>query len=160
MDVGCKKMPRRVCQDATVCTKGPRKYTHCCCLRVPSAIPKEMLTLVFVVTCMASCLIPVAAISQEMEYIVARPVPFTDTALSGVTLGPVTCSTRICCLIECMNYNCSSFNYGNGTCELFSTYLCQWIETLVSKKGYRYYDVEVGDFIQVRLLCEYKLYNL
>lgn len=93
--------------------------------------------------------------SQELHHGVARAIPFTDTGISGDPVAVFSSSNRIYCLVKCKQFMCSSFNFGNRTCELYNTYLCQGVSTLVSKRGFRYFDVETEDFIPVRysLLC-------
>lgn len=93
--------------------------------------------------------------TQELDYGVARAIPFEDTGISGDPVAVFSSSSRIYCLVKCKQFMCSSFNFGNRTCELYKTYLCEGVSTLVSKPGFRYFDVETGDFIPVRysLLC-------
>ena len=80
---------------------------------------------------------------------VARAVPLLDTALTGTPTLTVLEVSRLRCIVECTKNNCSSFNFGNRTCELFHTYLCEDFGILTSRIGFKHYDIESGVWIQV-----------
>lgn len=121
------------------------------CQWLPARISREMKSSFLLLLFISNSYIPVVY-TQELDYGVARSIPFTDTGISGDPVVEFSTSSRIYCLVQCRLLNCSSFNFGNNTCELYSTYLCQGYSTLVSKAGFKYFDVEIGDFIPVRYI--------
>ena len=80
---------------------------------------------------------------------VARALPFADTILTGSPTLTIPEVSRLRCIVECTKSNCSSFNFGIRTCELFHTYLCDSAETLASRTGFKHYDVESGSLTEV-----------
>ncbi|XP_045194704.2 mucin-5AC-like [Mercenaria mercenaria] len=100
--------------------------------------------------------VSVITISRYFSYVgttevvvgVARAVPLFNTAISGSAFLQIAANSRIKCLSECSQRNCSSFNFGSGECHLHNTYLCDdGGQSLVSWSGFKYYDVEVGPMI-------------
>ena len=79
---------------------------------------------------------------------VARAIPFSDKSLTGTPILTYTGVSKLRCIVECTRINCSSFNFGDGICELLETYLCEQTETLVARTNFKHYDVESGIWAQ------------
>jgi hypothetical protein len=86
--------------------------------------------------------------TAEVVVGVARAVPLLNRIISGTAFLQIPVNSRIKCLSECSRRNCSSFNFGNGECHLYNSYLCA-DQTLIVLSGFKYYDVEYGDMIPV-----------
>ena len=86
--------------------------------------------------------------TAEVVVGVARAIPLLDRIISGTAFLQIPLNSRVKCLSECSRRNCSSFNFGNGICNLHNTYLCD-SQFLVVLSGFQYYDVEYDDMIPV-----------
>lgn len=79
---------------------------------------------------------------------VARELPFQNISLSANPYLVYTGVSKLRCTVECASNNCTSFNFGMGTCELLHTYVCGDYETLTARASFKHYDVEFGIWIQ------------
>ena len=86
---------------------------------------------------------------------VARAIPFSDKSLTGTPILTYSGVSKLQCIVECGRINCSSFNFGAGTCELLGTYVCEQTATLVDRTHFKHYDVEFGILVQV---CKFYFY--
>ena len=84
---------------------------------------------------------------------VAKALPFSDISLSGSPVVTMWGVSRLRCIVECTRNNCTSFNFGTTTCELYGTFLCENTEnTLYARAGFRHYDVEFGVWVQASFI--------
>ena len=92
---------------------------------------------------------------------VAKALPFSDISLSGSPVVTMWGVSRLRCIVECTRNNCTSFNFGTTTCELYRTFLCENIEnTLYARAGFRHFDVEFGVWVQASSILLQNFYFL
>ena len=94
-----------------------------------------------------------ATTENDLTTHVANALPFSDISLSDSPVVIMWGVSRLRCIVECTKNNCTSFNFGTTTCELYGTFLCENTEnTLYARAGFRHYDVEFEVWVQASFI--------